>query len=238
MHALHRWGSALRLTRHSDSCRLAVRPVECSSEQQPLQHFTQNTVPRTTAVRMVSSPHLTSPHISARRHSPSAGPACHCRCQSQLARPRRPQSSVSGPWQARESGRVDDSSPFQQPSPFALRELIWTPRGRLAALSPCLGPRSSVEDLSERRVDQNKRMQLNPGATLAAVTLPLALRSLPDSSNRPDAANYWLTMTLFLPWLLEEHAGGKALVVPPRLQRCARRPCGSRIDAAPTRRPC
>ena len=26
-----------------------------------------------------------------------------------------------------------------------------------------LGPRSSVEDLWERRVDQNKRMQLNPG---------------------------------------------------------------------------
>lgn len=34
-----------------------------------------------------------------------------------------------------------------------------------------LARRPPVEDLSERRVDQNKRMQLNPGATLAAVTL-------------------------------------------------------------------
>ena len=37
--------------------------------------------------------------------------------------------------------------------------------------NPMAWPRSSVEDLEKRRVDQYKRMQLNPGATLAIVTI-------------------------------------------------------------------
>jgi hypothetical protein len=49
----------------------------------------------------------------------------------------------------------------------ALKPPLWTPRQRMGTLSPSLGPRLPWRIAGERRVDQNKRMQLNPGATLA-----------------------------------------------------------------------